>query len=141
MHKKALLAFEAVLYIACRGGAEAVSLKDICRAAGVTERYLEQDMQRLVRSGILKGFRGPKGGYLLARERRKISLHDICRSVAAKEEKGGSVLAKEVIKPFAEKLDEAVETELVKLSIEDLYEKAKEKGIDRILKHNSDFNI
>ena len=30
--------------------------------------------QKLVRAGILSGVRGPRGGYLLARERRRISL-------------------------------------------------------------------
>ena len=32
-------------------------------------KYLEQVMQQLVRAGILKGVRGPRGGYRLAKGR------------------------------------------------------------------------
>jgi Rrf2 family iron-sulfur cluster assembly transcriptional regulator len=42
-------------------------------------------MQELVRAGILKGVRGPKGGYRLARERRRVTVGEIVRVVAALE--------------------------------------------------------
>ena len=48
-----------------------------CRArisrfgSSLPRRYLEQVMQQLVRAGMLKGVRGPRGGYRLARERRE----------------------------------------------------------------------
>jgi len=35
-------------------------------------------LQALVRHGILKGTRGPRGGYELAREQRRITADDIC---------------------------------------------------------------
>jgi DNA-binding IscR family transcriptional regulator len=42
-------------------------------------RHLEPVLQALVRDGILKGIRGPQGGYALARERNRIPADDILR--------------------------------------------------------------
>jgi DNA-binding IscR family transcriptional regulator len=36
-------------------------------------RYLCSELQALVREGILKAVRGPHGGYVLAREQRRIT--------------------------------------------------------------------
>ncbi len=60
-------------------GPEPVQAKEITARQGVPQRYLEQVMQQLVRAGILKGVRGPRGGYRLARERRRISVGDVVR--------------------------------------------------------------
>ena len=62
-----------------------VQSKEITLRQGIPQRYLEQVMQHLVRAGILKGVRGPRGGYLLARERRRISAGDIVRVIGALE--------------------------------------------------------
>ena len=43
-------------------------------------------MQKLVRAGILRGVRGPRGGYLLAREKRRITVADICAALAEEDE-------------------------------------------------------
>ena len=44
------------------------------RGTGWRPRHLETLLQELVRARILKGTRGPRGGYELARERRRISV-------------------------------------------------------------------
>ena len=67
--KKLALALEAVVDVAYHGGAEPVQSQDIARRLVLPRRYLEQVLQQLVRAGVLKGVRGPKGGYRLARER------------------------------------------------------------------------
>ena len=46
-------------------------------------RHLETMLQALVRAGILKGVRGPRGGYEIARERRRITAGDIVRAAMA----------------------------------------------------------
>ncbi len=71
--KKLLYAIEAVVDIAYNSGGEPVQIREVTSRQGVPQRYLEQVMQRLVKSGILKGIRGPRGGYLLGRERSKKS--------------------------------------------------------------------
>ena len=49
-------------------------------------RHLEPVLQALVRMGILKGIRGPRGGYELARERRRITADDILRAAGTIED-------------------------------------------------------
>src|SRR4051812_50078221 len=69
--KKLALALEAVVDVAYHGGAEPVQSQDIARRLGLPRRYLEQVLQQLVRAGVLKGVRGPRGGYRLAPGRRR----------------------------------------------------------------------
>ena len=43
-------------------------------------------MQALVRGGVLKGTRGTRGGYQLARPREEITVYDIVEAVARLDE-------------------------------------------------------
>ena len=79
--RKTLLALEAVLDIAYNARPDPVQSKDVTERLGIPQRYLEQVMQQLVHEGVLKGVRGPKGGYTLARERRRITVAEIVRIV------------------------------------------------------------
>jgi len=81
LSRKTMLALEAVLDVAYNARPDPVQSKDITARQGIPQRYLEQVMQQLVHHGILKGVRGPKGGYTLARERRKITAGDVVRIV------------------------------------------------------------
>ena len=81
LSKKLLFAIEAVLDIAYNAGTLPVQSGEITRRQGIPRRYLEQVLQQLVRAGVLSGVRGPRGGYRLARERRRISLGEIVRVV------------------------------------------------------------
>src|SRR5271156_4393034 len=105
LSRKTLLALEAVIDIAFNARREPVQAKEITARQGVPQRYLEQVMQELVRAGILKGVRGPKGGYRLAKERRNITIGDVVRVVAELEnsedpdQESKSPLAEKVIRP------------------------------------------
>lgn len=79
--KKLVLALEAVADIAYHGGAEPVQSQDIARRLCLPRRYLEQVMQQLVRAGILRGVRGPRGGYRLARTPERITLLDVVQAI------------------------------------------------------------
>ncbi len=68
---------EAVLFIALNAGADPVSSRQICSYQNVLPRHLEPVLQTLVKEGILKGIKGPRGGYILAREKRKICIGEI----------------------------------------------------------------
>src|SRR4051812_50177430 len=74
LSRKTLLALEAVIDIAFNARPEPVQAKEITARQGVPQRYLEQVMQQLVRAGILKGVRGPRGGYRLLGGGRRISV-------------------------------------------------------------------
>ena len=59
-------------------------------------RHLEPVLQALVHDGILKGVRGPHGGYELARERKRITAEDILRAAGNAEEASESQMKEEM---------------------------------------------
>jgi Rrf2 family protein len=77
--RRALSAIAAVTDIALHARPTPVSAKALAGRLGVAPRHLEPVLQALVRGGILKGVRGPRGGYELARERRRITVGDVVR--------------------------------------------------------------
>ena len=83
LDKKTLHALQAMLTISSHVGVQPISGKEIAAEHALTPRYLEQMLQRLVRAKILHGVRGPRGGYVLAREKRHISMADIVEDVKA----------------------------------------------------------
>ena len=143
LSRKTMLALEAVIDIAYNGRPEPVQAKEITSRQGVPQRYLEQVMQQLVRAGILKGVRGPRGGYRLARERRRISVGDVVRiamSLDAAEESfdGGSELGRQVVVPLMASLQEELMKKLDQISIEDICKRARETGLDCGMAEKSD---
>ncbi len=145
--RKTLLAVEAVLDIAYYGRLEPVQAKEITRRQGVPQRYLEQAMQHLVHKGVLKGVRGPRGGYTLARERRRITVGEIIRLVSELEngeDAGGpssSDLGQRVIGPIWEAATARFMAELSAVTVEELCEKARDAGVRRSDDEESDFAI
>ncbi len=63
-----------------------VSAKALAARHKLPPRHLEPVLQALVRDGILRGVRGPHGGYELAREHRRISAEDILRAASTAED-------------------------------------------------------
>ena len=134
--KKLVLALEAVTDIAFHGGAEPVQSQDIARRLQLPRRYLEQVMQQLVRAGILRGVRGPRGGYRLARERRRVSVADVVRVVRGIEEPpshdelgSASDLGQRVVGPFWARTEQDLMNRLERVTIEDLCRRAEDEGI------------
>ncbi len=134
LSRKTLLALEAVIDIAFNARPEPVQAKEITARQGVPQRYLEQVMQQLVRAGILKGVRGPRGGYRLARERRRISVGDVVRVAESiedmEEEKARprSELGLRVVSPLIQSLQDDVMARLDAVTIEDLCQRARAHG-------------
>lgn len=148
LSKKMLFAIEAVVDIAYHSGGQPVQSGDITRRQGIPRRYLEQVLQRLVRAKILSGVRGPRGGYNLARERRRITVGEIIRIVRAMELSGdpladdtGSELAVKVIRPIWLDLQSEVMTRLDEMTIDDLCNDANKRGVVSEGRQNLDFTI
>jgi Rrf2 family protein len=136
LSRKAILALEAVVDIACNS-----------RRQGVPHRYLEQVMQALVRAGVLKGVRGPRGGYRLAKERRRITAGEIVRIVADLETadepplNGSSPIGETVVRPVVEDIHTGLMRQLEEITIEDLCRRAEEKGLAEPVGERADFAI
>ncbi len=146
--KKLLFAIEAVLDIVYNAGDLPVQSGEITRRQGIPRRYLEQVLQQLVRAGVLAGVRGPRGGYRLARERRRISLGEIVRVVRELdgagdplEENIGAVLGQRVVRPVWKELNDEVMKRLDALTIEDLCLRAHKDGVPGEYGAKIDFSI
>jgi Rrf2 family iron-sulfur cluster assembly transcriptional regulator len=125
-----------VLDVAFHVGEHPVRSGDITERQRIPKRYLEQVLQHLVRAGILSGKRGPRGGYRLGRERRRITLGEVVRVVRTLEAESepndasiGSPLAHLVVWPMWEKLRDDMMTHLDTITIEDLCQQARSKGL------------
>ena len=148
LSRKTLLALEAVIDIAFNARPEPVQAKEITARQGVPQRYLEQVMQQLVRAGILKGVRGPRGGYRLARERRRVNVAEVVRVVQGLEEPVGedgpvsdSALGTRVISPFWDQLEADLMSRLEGVTIEDLCTEAERQTIESEGRKSFDFVI
>jgi Rrf2 family transcriptional regulator, cysteine metabolism repressor len=56
---------------------KSLKISEIAARHSLPERYLEQILSTLRREGIVKSVRGAKGGYLLVKEPRQISLQEV----------------------------------------------------------------
>ena len=62
-------------------GGTPVSITNISDRQDLSERYLEQLMSMLKKSGLVSSVRGAGGGYILAKDIREISVGDILRAL------------------------------------------------------------
>ncbi len=146
MSRKIVLALEAVLDIAYNGRPHPVQSKDITERQGIPQRYLEQVLQQLVRNNILKGVRGPRGGYTLARERRRITLGDVLRVVNQMEDGDDATVSKaplgeKIIAPIWEEMQADILKKFDRITMEDLCREAEEKGVPRAGEESVNFAI
>jgi Rrf2 family iron-sulfur cluster assembly transcriptional regulator len=146
--KKLLFAIEAVLDIAYNASNAPVQSGDITSRQGIPRRYLEQVLQQLVRAGVLEGVRGPRGGYRLARERRRITVGEIVRVVKTLETgddplegEAGSALGRAVVRPLWSELQEELMQRLDNVTIEELCTRAHQAGIAGEYAARLDFSI
>src|SRR5438045_2948737 len=78
--QRGLVAIMAVLDIAINGTQRPISAKAIAHRYGLAPRYLEPMLQTLVHDGILRGIRGPQGGYQLCRAAASLTVNEIVRA-------------------------------------------------------------
>src|SRR5829696_3859474 len=111
--RRSLLAIAAVVDIALHARPMPVAAKMLAARHNLPPRHLETVLQALVRVGILKGVRGPRGGYEVARERRRISAAEIVRAAIAVTGEANvpplpeSRLVDEVVAPLVARASEA----------------------------------
>ena len=120
LSRKSLLALEAVVDVALHARPDPVQAREITKRQGVPQRYLEQVMQALVRANILRGVRGPRGGY-----RRRISVKEVITVIEALEgeettEHFNSPLGQQIIAPLCSRLQRAIDAEMDGITIADL---------------------
>ena len=147
LSKRSLLAIAAVVDIALHSKSAPVAAKSLSERHSLPPRHLETLLQGLVHAKILKGVRGPRGGYVLARERRKISVGEIVRtavnlSTADPADLGSqSKLMALVIDPRVRDAGAPFLANLEAISVEQLCESAEAKKILEMEAREGDFTI
>lgn len=147
LSRRSVLAIAAVVDIALHSRPSPVAAKALASRHKLPPRHLETLLQGLVHAKILKGVRGPRGGYELARERRKITIGEIVRtavglSTADPDDIGSrSKLLEKVIDPCVRKAGEPFLLNLDGVTVEDLCETAEKAHVLDEEKTSADFAI
>ncbi|MGO4171340.1 RrF2 family transcriptional regulator [Bosea sp. TAF32] len=147
LSRRSLLAIAAVVDIALHARPSPVAAKLLAARHALPPRHLETLLQTLVRVGILKGVRGPRGGYELARERRKITAGDIARAAMQESGEEGlgplpqSRLVDEVVGPEVEAASAAFLAMLDKVTVEELCQRAQARSVFGRGSSGADFTI
>ena len=127
--RKGLLAIAAVVDVALNARERPVSSRKLAARHNLPPRHLEPVLQALVHEGIFHGVRGPRGGYELARERRRISIADILRAAGTVEDAEGdtprSRILDEVVLPAIADAERAFTSALARLNLEDMTKRAE----------------
>lgn len=147
LSRRSLLAIAAVVDIALHSRSSPVAAKALAARHKLPPRHLETLLQGLVHAKILKGVRGPRGGYELARERRRISVGEIVRtsvslSTADPDDVGSrSKLLERIVEPSVRKAGDTFLVNLDAITVEQLCEDADKAHILEEEKTAGDFAI
>ncbi len=131
--RKGILAISAVIDVAIHAQERPVAAKSLAKRHRLPPRHLEPVLQALVRHRILRGVRGPRGGYELARDRRGITADDILRAAGTVDDAGalhnsGSALLNKVVMPALAQAEAAFADALVRINVEELVRVAEMLG-------------
>lgn len=127
--RKGVLAIAAVIDVAVNAGGRPVSAKALAERHQLSPRHLEPVLQALVHDGILKGIRGPRGGYELARAHRAISAGDILRAANAADDTAEtkvphSALVDCVVWPALQEAERLFSEALARTNLEEMMHRA-----------------
>src|ERR1700723_916397 len=147
LSRRSVLAIAAVVDVALHSRLAPVGAKTLAVRHKLPPRHLETLLQGLVHAKILKGVRGPRGGYELARERRRITVGQIVRtaislSTADPDDLGSnSVLLERVIDPAVRRAGETFLANLDAITVEQMCDTADKTHVLDDEKVSGDFAI
>jgi len=123
LSRRVILALLAICDIALHARASRVSARELSQRYQLPPRHFESILQDLTRAGLIRGQRGPKGGYELAVERRKLPISAILEAV--RKSQGGDCIpadgiAARLVGPVIEAADQRLKSLLSEMSIDDV---------------------
>ena len=144
LSRRGHLALAAVVDIAIHARPLPIAAKTLAVRLELPPRHLEGLLQSLVHANILKGVRGPRGGYELARERRRITAASVLRAVSS--ENGGDAvshcrLVRQLVAPIIEAAGKAFLDELETITIDDICRRAEDLKLGDGKNVGADFAI
>ncbi|MBD2249977.1 RrF2 family transcriptional regulator [Nostoc parmelioides] len=102
------------------------TMSDISAKHPIPERYLEQILSNLRRAGVLQSQRGSKGGFILAREPRQITLLEVVIMLDGEQKEKESNceenLEKGLVMEIWQQADVSAQSILSQYTIQDLCE-------------------
>ena len=129
--RKGILAIAAVVDIALHDGEHPVSAKTLAVRHGLPPRHLEPVLQALVREGVLKGIRGPGGGYELASEPHDITVEQILRAAELIDDdpapQSHSPLLADIVLPAVVHAEKALSEALSRITVADMVAPAERR--------------
>ncbi len=141
---KSLLAIAAVVDVALHARGMPVAAKALAARHDLPPRHLEPVLQALVHAGVLKGVRGPRGGYELARERRRITVAEVVRVVEAEADEAmetAPAIVRDIVQPAVAEAERAFESALDGVTVEDLCRASAQDTLRKGLPEGIDFTI
>lgn len=125
----------ALIDLARYSEVEPVSISSISARQGISERYLEQLMALLKKADLVKSIRGAGGGYVLAREKKDISVGDVLRALEGSlepvecsgflEEEGCEAAGGCVTKYVWQKINESINRTVDEIKLDQLVAESK----------------
>ena len=76
-------AVRAVAYLATYEEGHLCRAQEIAGSQGIPAPFLAAVLQNLARAGLMKSFKGPKGGFCLGRPAHRITLYDILEAIGS----------------------------------------------------------
>jgi Rrf2 family protein len=133
---RGLLAVLAVTDIALNSSQRPLSARTLAARYNLAPRYLEPMLQMLAQVGILKGVRGPHGGYRLAKPASELTVESIFRAAVAFAADphpflGKNQLVADVIMPSLGEAEPVLADLLSSVTIETLARRASALGLAR----------
>jgi Rrf2 family transcriptional regulator, iron-sulfur cluster assembly transcription factor len=147
LSRRSVLAIGAVVDIALHARTQPVAAKILAARHDLAPRHLETVLQALVRHGILKGVRGPRGGYELSKDRRGITAGHIVRAAMESAEDTSmpemkhSKLVDDVVHPHVRVAGAAFLEHLDGITVDDLCKQAESNGAFTDRAPMQDFSI
>jgi Rrf2 family iron-sulfur cluster assembly transcriptional regulator len=135
----------ALFDIAYQSAGLSTQVKDISARQAISPRYIEQIFQKLKRAGIIKSVRGPSGGYYLARKIDEISVGDVvrategavelvrCSGAGTKSKKECERIQTCVVRDVWAEASQRLMTYLDSVTLEDLCNEARQRGVERLI--------
>lgn len=123
--------------LATSGSDRPLHIKTIAQRQGISVKYLEQLMAMLKTAGFVRSVRGSRGGYILAKAADQIKLSDCFRvlegpvaTVECVEDNSFCQRTADcVVRDIWVRVQEAIETVLESVTLQDLADKAQSSSM------------
>lgn len=129
LSRKGILAIAAVIDVALHSSSRPVSAKSLAGRQGLPPRHLEPVLQALVHDGVLRGVRGPRGGYELGRDQDQITAAEILRAAGTVDDNADiklttTALVDDVVLPAIAQAQSVFAAALAEITVASLVERA-----------------